>query len=156
MEVKPVHPDLDLAVNSLKNIRISLTDDSRHRLAVLCQSSVQGRRRSPFFSWLDWVVPGRALQVASAFALVLFGVALLAVVLPRSPIREEGQPPVRLVSVAPSSSGGITLSWKDGNERVYRVLKSTDPRDFSRAEVHAVRGNHWTDESSQGNQVVYY
>ena len=156
MDIKPTEPDLDLAVNSLKEIRISLTADSRRRLALLCQNSLQNRQRNPLISWLEWVSPARVLQASSAVVLVLVGAAVFVLVRPRPPLREGDQQPVRLVSVAPSPSGGVTLSWEDGNQRVYKVLKSTDPRDFDRAEVHAVRGNHWTDEGSQGNQVVYY
>jgi hypothetical protein len=63
---------------------------------------------------------------------------------------------VRLVSVQPAASGGVTLEWRDGNHRVYNVLKSTDPRDFSGAARYAVRGHRWTDTSPAPGEVVFY
>jgi len=148
--------DLDLAVNSLKNMKIELAGPSRRRIAALCRDSMARERRPALIRWatgrMTLLTPGR---MAAALALAVLGFVLFTALPHRSAVKESEEP-VRLVSVAATSTGGISLEWSDGNQRVYRVLKSTNPRSFARAESHAVMGHRWTDESPSVGSVVYY
>jgi len=148
--------DLDLAINSLKNMKIELTGPSLKSMSVLCRDSMARERRPALIRWaagrMTLLTPGR---MAAVLALAILGFALFSALSHRSPMKEPGES-VRLVSVAATPSGGVSLEWSDGNKRVYRVLKSTNPRSFAGAESHAVLGNRWTDESSSVGSVVYY
>ena len=154
----PTDEPLEQAISSLKGVRAGLTGASRRHLALLCREDVQLRSKS-------WWQNGLALFPSreAAFASAALGLALcLGIYLifsaSRTPRGREDQPPrpVQLVSVALTESGGVTLTWRDGNQRVYNVLKSSDPRDFRRAERYAVRGHQWTDGTPSAGQVVFY
>ena len=71
-------------------------------------------------------------------------------------VNGEGESQVQLVSLRPDPSGHITLEWRDGSQRTYRILKSNNPRDFSKAASYSARGNRWTDPSPEGTGVTYY
>jgi hypothetical protein len=151
------NPNLEQAVKSLKSLRIGMTDAARHHLALECSEATPSRLRSLLDS-LAGASPFRLPAAAGAMAIFLAcGLALLLVghQNQNSP-SGYGQTDVHLVKVVPASSGGVTLEWKDGPQRTYTVLKSTDPRNFQRAETYAVRGNRWTDDSPSLGQVVYY
>jgi hypothetical protein len=151
---------LESAINSLKSMKIETSPEARSRLARRCVQEVSvaplsltDRIRSIF-----WVfVPQRSLAVAFCMTLLLGVTAVLfsdkmAVKAPALP----GDSPVQLVSLHPDASGSVTLEWRDGNQRTYRVLKSDNPRDFSKAASFRVRGNRWTDPASRGNQIAFY
>jgi hypothetical protein len=138
-------------------MEVGLTEASRRQLSARCRSLIRKSGSSQFKGWIERfrapLVSGAALATVLAL-----GVALLTVTR-RAPSQEfapTGGHPVQLVSVSPTSSGGVSLQWRDGNQRVYRVLKTTNPRDFRRAESFTVRGNHWTDVSPSRGGVVYY
>jgi len=148
---------LDQAVKSLKSLKIGMTDASRRHLALQCRQT----RPSPLGALgilLGGLRPSRLPIAAGVMAVfVAVGVAALTMghrvpTLPEGP----GQSPVRLVSVVPAASGGVTLEWRDGLQRTYTVRKSTDPRNFNNAETYAVRGNQWTDPAPTRGEVVYY
>jgi len=150
--------DLDLAIDSLKKLKIDLTDASRRHLLLLCREAgrIPARPR-----WLAWIETTHGMQASLASGVVALFLLLLGaswlLVLHRAPAPESpGDAPIQLVSVAPTTSGGVTMEWRDGSQRLYKVLKSTNPRDFRRAETHAVRGTHWTDETPATGGVVYY
>jgi len=149
--------DLDPAIESLKSLRIGMTDASRRRLALRCRQV----RPSAWDALLPRLEGLRILPVpVAAGAMALFvAVFLVALVADRqapTDFRGYGDSPVRLVSVVPAGPDGVTLEWKDGPGRTYTVRKSTDPRDFSRAESYKVRGTRWTDPAPSTGQVIYY
>jgi hypothetical protein len=154
-----LYRDLTEAVNSLKSIEIEPTATSRRHLAALCREELldAGRR-----SWTDTVsrlIHSGAPALSGALGLVL--VATVTILFFPRDARQTGATSgpgqeVRLVSVESSPDGAVTLEWQNGKQRVYRVLKSTDPRDFRGAEAHAVRGNRWTDRTPAMGEVVYY
>ena len=94
-----------------------------------------------------------------AFGLILL-LGLSAALLTSHPGIEAPAPEsasqVQLVSLHPDASGRVTLEWRDGNQRTYRVFKSDNPRDFSKAASYRVRGNRWTDPTGGADQVAYY
>lgn len=147
--------DLDLAVNSLKSIKIGLTGAARRRIATVCREATAPARTPAPTRWLRGMVvltPGR---MAAVLAVAVMGFVLFTALSSRSALKESAAP-IRLVSVKTTPSGGVSLQWSDGNQRVYKVLKSTSPRSFAGAETHAVLGNQWTDESPSVGSVVYY
>lgn len=150
-------PDLDPAIESLKSLRIGMTDGSRRRLALRCRQ-VRPPARGLLLPRLEGL---RLLPLrVAAGAMALFLAVFLAVFVAdrQAPTGEKGrgEAAVRLVSVVPAGPGGVTLEWKDGPRRTYRVLKSSDPRNFSGAESYAVRGTRWTDPAPSRGEVVYY
>jgi hypothetical protein len=149
---------LERAIDALKGLRISLKDASRQRIVA---RSREGGRRSIVAGlslWVEMALSFRTPAAASAVALILVGfVAIIGVVRSTSTNKVSyGDSSVRLVSVVPASTGGVTLEWQNGQHRVYRVQKSTDPRNFTAAKTYAVRGTRWTDSSPSQGQVVYY
>jgi hypothetical protein len=152
--------DLDRAINSLKSLKMETSPTSRSRLARRCVQEVAAaplslseRIRSIF-----WVmVPQRSLAVAFGITLLLGVTSVLVsnrMGVPAPDPREGSQ--VQLVSLHPDASGSVTLEWRDGNQRTYRILKSDNPRDFSKAASFRVRGNRWTDPGSGGSQIAFY
>jgi hypothetical protein len=152
--------DLDRAIKSLRSIKIETSPASRSRLARRCAQEVSiapltlSERILSIF-WL--LVPQRSLAMAFGITLLLGVTTVLisdrtAIQAP-APQRDSQ---VQLVSLHPDASGAITLEWRDGNRRTYRVLKSDNPRDFSKAASFHVRGNRWTDQSSGGGQIAFY
>jgi hypothetical protein len=83
----------------------------------------------------------RTATLAAAGMLVVLGVAVTLVAL-----REQARPvsgyasDVKLVSISPDSQGRVTLEWRDGSRQTYTVLKSSNPRDFSRGQSYTVAG----------------
>ena len=141
--------DLDRAIDSLKGLRIGMTDASRHHLAMMC--------RQPRPRFWEALLPGfetlrlhRLPVAAGAMAFLLVGDRV------PSGTTGYGNDPVRLVNVVPAGPEGVTLEWRDGPRRTYTVLKSTDPRNFRGAESYAVKGNRWTDSAPAAGEVVYY
>ncbi len=87
---------------------------------------------------------------AAAIALVAIGLGLRG---GWGPEPEHGSD-VRIVNV--HSNGGLYIEWADTGKSEYRVLKSTDPADFDRAEANQVRGTRYVDTARDAAQVVYY
>jgi hypothetical protein len=153
-----VDKNLERAISTLKGLRISLTDASRRPIVA---ESLRRRRpsvRQTLSLWLEMASFFRTPAMGPALAMVLVGLlAMLA--LNRSTYTYKasyGDRAIRLVSVVPVSSGGVTLEWQNGQHRVYHVQKSTDPRSFDSAESYTVRGNRWTDVSPARGEVTYY
>jgi hypothetical protein len=103
-------------------------------------------------------VPARPFAAALGLAVVLFSLTTVLVSVRQRPQagRIEGEPQIRLVSLRPDTSGGVTLEWRDGDRRTYRVLKSDNPRDFSQAENFSVQGNRWTDPDKGAGGIAFY
>jgi len=151
---------LDESINSLRSIQIGMSASSRTQLARHC-AQVATSSRSGFLGWVRGVfaIPVPQAAMATAFGLlVLFGVT--AVMLSErsavQPVNAGRESQVQLVSLRPDASGHITLEWRDGSQRTYRILKSNNPRDFSKAASYSVRGNRWTDPSPEGTGITYY
>jgi hypothetical protein len=150
--------ELERAMHSLKNLQVGMTEASRRHLALKCQEAGS----SPWGALALRMGGPRLLRVpvaAGAMVLLLtLGVAFLTA--RRQDATDVtgygGKSPVRLVTVVPASSGGVTLQWQDGVRRTYTVRKSTDPRNFRGAETFTVKGTRWTDPSPSAGQVVYY
>ena len=152
---------LQVAVNSLKHLRIEMTEASRRHLVSRCaQVTPVSRSRLLLLriqEFLSLAAPQRALAVSMGLVVLLGGAALLFSVRPDfrgAPAIGGSQ--VQLVSLRPDASGRVTLEWRDGSQRTYRVLKSHNPRDFSRADSYEVRGNRWTDRDLGVGRVTYY
>ena len=150
---------LHVAVNSLKHLRIEMTEASRRHLVSRCaQEPAISKSRLLLLRIQDYFsAPQRTLAISMSLVILLGGTALLFSL--RTDYR--GTPPiggsqVQLVSLRPDASGRVTLEWKDGSQRTYRVLKSHNPRDFSRADSYEVRGNRWTDRDLGVGRVTYY
>jgi len=149
--------EMEQAVRSLKSLRIGMTDASRRHLALSCREarpSSWGALAARFSGLALFRLPVAAGTMALFLAL---GVAALMVGR-QAPVEVPGRgdSPVRLVSVVPAASGGVTLEWRDGRQRTYTVQRSTDPRNFEKAETYAVRGTRWTDTAPAPGQVVFY
>jgi hypothetical protein len=149
--------ELEEAIRSLKSLKVGLTDASRRRVAVRCKEV-----RPSFWGVLGLQIrsiPRFPVPVAAGAMALLLAVGLTAILIGHQ-IQQNavnyGDSPVRLVSVVPAESGGVTLEWRDGPQRTYTVLKSTNPRNFKKAESYAVHGTRWTDTSPAPGQVVYY
>ncbi|HEV8701855.1 MAG TPA: zf-HC2 domain-containing protein [Candidatus Polarisedimenticolia bacterium] len=87
--------------------------------------------------------------VAFVFILAALPIAMRDV---NRPIRQTG---VSVLDIT-ADGGVVRLAWSDGSRDLYRVYKSTDPRDMGQSEVHVVRGNVWTDKRSESSPIVYY
>jgi hypothetical protein len=132
----------------------------RTQLARRC-AQVAAASPSGLLGWVRGIfaIPVPQAAMATAFGLlVLFGVT--AVMLSErsavQPVNAGRETQVQLVSLRPDASGHITLEWQDGSQRTYRILKSNNPRDFSKAASYRVRGNRWTDPSPEGTGIIYY
>ena len=151
---------LDQSINSLKSIQIGMTARHRAQLARRCAEVAASAPRG-FLGWirgfLTIQVPQRAMATALGI-LILFGVTTVLVT-ERSASRAPASgrdSQVQLVSLRPDASGRITLEWRDGSQRTYTILKSNNPRDFSKAASYSVRGNRWTDPNPEGTGITYY
>jgi hypothetical protein len=150
--------ELKNSINSLKNIRIGLTEASRDRLARRCRESAGASRDSRLLRFLAPLRVRRLSFATATLALVLAsGIAFLTLNHSTNPDETGyGGAPARLVRVTPATAGGVTLEWQDGNQQTHRVQKTTDPRNFASAQTYAVRGTRWTDSEPARGQVVYY
>jgi hypothetical protein len=153
--------NLDEAIQSLKSIQVELTPSARANLARQCAQQVsQMTRRGVWGRILHvFLIPVPQKGLAAAMGMVLLAVLAGVLVLekPRSQAPgQTGDSKIQLVSLSPDASGRITLQWRDGSQRTYTVLKSDNPRDFSRAIAYSVRGNRWTDPNSEANQLAFY
>jgi hypothetical protein len=156
----PPDENLQNAINALKSMQIDLSPESRIRLARLC---AERSAASPMSLWeriraISWVlVPQRSLALAFGMTLLLGVSVVLVTSRPgaEAPV-PQGTSQVQLVSLHPDASGRVTLEWRDGNQRTYRIFKSDNPRDFSKAASYRVRGNRWTDPAGGADQVAYY
>jgi hypothetical protein len=148
--------ELNNSINSLKSIRIGLTEASRDRLARRCRESAS--RDSRLFRFLAPLRVARLSFATATLALVIAsGIAFLTLNHSTNPDEAGyGGAPARLVRVTPATAGGVTLEWQDGNQQTHRVQKTTDPRNFASAKTYAVRGTRWTDSEPARGQVVYY
>jgi hypothetical protein len=151
---------LDESINSLKSIQIGMSAAARTQLARRCVQEASSSHAG-LLGWLrgTFAIPVPQAAMATAFGLlVLFGIT--AVMLSeRSAVQTvnvERESQVQLVSLRPDASGHVTLEWRDGSQRTYRILKSNNPRDFSKAASFRVRGNRWTDPSPEGSGITYY
>ena len=158
MHRQPTEDLLEEAINSLKSMQIGMTTPSRAQLARRCAEAMASSP-SGFLGWLRGILVIQVPQKAMATALgllVLFGITAV-LVSERSAVQAPSAGhEVQLVSLRPDASGRITLEWRDGSQRTYRILKSDNPRDFSKAASYRVRGNRWTDPSPEGAGVTYY
>ena len=152
--------NLEQAIQSLKSIDIAMTPSRRASLARLCARETAAARVAWWVrlqGFLAFQMPQRALATALGLVLLLGVSSVLVSRRPASPVPQPGSDPgIQLVSLSPDASGRVTLEWRDGSQRTYRVLKSDNPRDFSRAVSYRVRGNRWTDPNSTGSQVSFY
>jgi hypothetical protein len=151
---------LDESINSLKSIQIGMSAPYRMQLARRC-AQVASSSPAGLLGWLRGIfaIPVPQTAMATAFGLLVL-VGVTAVMLSErsavQPVNAERESQVQLVSLRPDASGHITLEWRDGSQRTYRILKSDNPRDFSKAASFRVRGNRWTDPSPGGTGITYY
>ncbi|HEU5182496.1 MAG TPA: hypothetical protein VFW45_17045 [Candidatus Polarisedimenticolia bacterium] len=152
---------LHRAVNSLKNIDIQLSPGARRRLALECRRNIERGAVSDWGSrlrsFLLFQLPRRATAAALGLSVVV-GISSLFLSerqdwdLLRGAHRSE----VSLVSIQPVRQGGVLLEWRDGTQDRFWVLKSSNPRDFSKAERYSVVGTRWMDLDPGKGQVTYY
>jgi hypothetical protein len=153
--------NLENAIQSLKSIQVEMTPEARSNLARRCAENTTGAWRSSLWGRLVGVLWVPAPQKGLAAALGMLLLACLAGVLivekpqSRAP-GGAGDSKIQLVSLSPDASGRVTLEWRDGSQRTYTVLKSDNPRDFSRATAYSVRGTRWTDPNPGTSQVAFY
>src|SRR5262245_58821898 len=157
---EPNRDSLEQAIRSLKSLQVDLTDAARADLARRCASEIALARRSLWTRMRETLVypfPQRsfAAALATLFLLVVTGVLVSQRPTPQGP-EARGAATIQLVSLGSDAHGRVTLEWRDGSQRVYTVLRSNNPRDFSRAAVFSVRGNRWTDPNPDPGQVTYY
>ena len=103
-------------------------------------------------------MPHPAFLPRPALALAAAG---LVAVLSLPFVGRDARRPVALAEDSPriqvmAKDGVVRLAWTDGQKASYTVLKSSNPRDFSRGEAHVVRGNVWTDTHPSTSPVVFY
>lgn len=157
MNIKANDEAMDQAIRSLRSLEVGMTDAARRHLALRCRETRPSRWGALAFRLSG--MPLLRVPVAAGAMAVLLAVGVTALLIAHqapSDVASYGETTVRLVRVVPASSGGVTLEWRDGDQRTYTVLKSTDPRNFKGAEIHAVRGTRWTDTSPSPGEVVYY
>jgi hypothetical protein len=164
MEFKPTITSEDRfhrAVNSLKNIDIQLSPQARRRLALECRRNIE---RGRLYEWgirlrsfLLYQVPRRATAAALGLSVVV-GISSLFLAERQDwdLLRGARRSDVNLVSIQPVRQGGVVLEWRDGSQDRFWVLKSNNPRDFSKAERYSVVGNRWMDLDPGKGQVTYY
>ncbi len=149
------------AVNSLKNIDIQFSPGARRRLALECRRNIE---RGTFSDWgirlrsfLLFQVPRRATAAALGLSVV---VGLSSLFLSERQdwdiLRGAHRSEVSLVSIQPVRQGGVLLEWRDGTQDRFWVLKTSNPRDFSKAERYSVVGTRWMDLDPGKGQVTYY
>jgi hypothetical protein len=150
---------LNQAINSLKSMQMEMSASTRSRLARRCAQELVV---SPV-GMLERIRTFFALYVPQAPLATALGVMLMFVVTAVLLSNRMGAPKpasegsqVRLISLQPDRAGAVTLEWRDGGRRVYHVLKSDNPRDFSKAASYRVQGNRWTDTSGTLGKVTYY
>jgi hypothetical protein len=134
-------------------VQFELPTGVRNRIAL----EAAGRARRGV-----WVFPfpaslafsGRPTLLAAAGALLagLLSLPILMRAVPGTP--RHGTEVTRIDVMA--DAGVVRLAWSDGKKSSYRVYKSPDPRDFSKGQVHLVRGNVWTDAEPGSARIVFY
>ncbi len=157
MSIKANDEAMDRAIRSLKSLEVGMTDAARRHLALRCRETRPSRWAALAFRLSG--LPAFRLPVAVGAMAVVLAVGVTALMIAHqspSDVASYGGSTVRLVKVVPAAEGAVTLEWRDGSQRTYTVLKSTNPRDFRGAETHAVRGTRWTDTAPSQGQVVYY
>ena len=152
---------LDRAVSSLKSIDIRFTPGARRRLALECRRTIE---RGTISDWgtrlrgfLLFEMPRHATAAALGLAVVV-GISslLLSERQDWDLLRGARGSEIRLVSIQPVRQGGILLEWRDGSQDRFWVLKSSNPRDFSKAERYRVAGTRFMDLEPAEGGVVYY
>ena len=109
-------------------------------------------RRFPF-ALPEWAVSFRPATLATGVAVLLALLVLPAVIRQKE---NRGQPDaVSTISVT-TDGPSVRLAWSDGSRYSYTVYKSHDPRVFSRAEAHVIRGDSWVDRDADGAPIVFY
>jgi anti-sigma factor RsiW len=131
---------------------LALPDGVRKRIALEAAAQA-GRRPWPFALPLLTLPVGRSGLLAAAAA-VLVALVAVPLALRNRPIATAGNEVTNIQVVA--TGGEVRLAWSDGIKPQYTVLKTTDPRDHSRGEVHVVRGNVWTDTDPESARIVFY
>ena len=153
--------NLDNAIQSLKSIQVELTPEARSHLARHCAREASSTPRNTLW-WrilTSLWAPAPQRGLAAALGVVLLAALVGVLVVERSSSRAPGQAgdsQIQLVSLRPDAAGRVTLEWRDGSQRTYTVLKSDNPRDFSRAAAYSVRGTRWTDPNPGTSQVAFY
>jgi hypothetical protein len=149
------------AVNSLKNIDIQFSPGARRRLALECRRNIERGTVSDWGnrlrSFLLFQVPRRATAAALGLSVVV-GISSLFLSERQDwdILRGAHRSEVSLVSIHPVRQGGVLLEWRDGTQDRFWVLKSSNPRDFSKAERYSVVGTRWMDLDPGKGQVTYY
>ena len=149
------------AVNSLKHIDIQFSPEARRRLAHECRRSLERGRVSDWGlrlrSFLLYQLPRRATAAALGLSVVVGITSLfLAERQDLDLLRSAHRSQVNLVSIQAVRQGGVLLEWRDGSQDRFWVLKSNNPRDFSKAERYSVVGNRWMDLDPGEGRVTYY
>jgi len=126
-----------------------------------------GSRRGPLF----YMTSRPALATAMALTVI---VLLLTIPMLMKPAGTDGSLPVRLAdqkgdeivqSVSVSGAieiqarkidSSIILSWSGSEGKVYKVMRSSSPKDFSNAYTEIVAGNHWADPLPNNAHLVFY
>lgn len=57
---------------------------------------------------------------------------------------------------AKKTDSSIILSWEGSEKNVYKVTRSTSPKDFSNAHTVMVAGNQWVDPLKNGSPIIFY
>lgn len=57
---------------------------------------------------------------------------------------------------AKKTDGTVELSWEGSKKNVYKIVRSTSPKDFTNAYTVMVAGNSWTDPLKNDSNIIYY
>ena len=141
--------------------------ESRSRKISQTALSELGSRRGPLF----YMTSRPALATAMALTVI---VLLLTIPMLMKPAGTDGSLPVRLAdqkgdeivqSVSVSGAieiqarkidSSIILSWSGSEGKVYKVMRSSSPKDFSNAYTEIVAGNRWADPLPNNAHLVFY
>jgi len=152
---------LNRAFSSLKNVDIQLSPGARRRLALECRRNMERGKFSNLGaglrSFLLFQLPRRATAAALGLAVVA-GISSLFLSERQDwdILRGARESQISLVNIQPVRQGGVLLEWRDGTQEQFWVLKSSNPRDFSKAERYSVVGTRWMDLDPGKGQVTYY
>lgn len=149
------------AVDSLRRMNTQFSPEARRRLALECRRNIERGKLYDFGQALRgfflFQLPRQAAAAALGLAvLVGIGTLFLAESQGWNLMRETRPSEINLVSIQPVRQGGVLLEWRDGSQDRFWVLKSNNPRDFSKAERYSVVGNRWMDLDPGEGQVTYY
>ncbi len=57
---------------------------------------------------------------------------------------------------ARKTDSSVAFSWEGSEKKVYKISRSSSPKDFSKAYTVMVAGNEWTDPLKDGSNIIYY